>query len=43
MLWNQFDQETVAIGWTFYGPVLFFVVLIALGVPIWATKNRTGP
>jgi len=36
MLWNQFDQETVAIGWTFYGPVLFFVVLIALGVPIWA-------
>jgi len=36
MLWNQFDQETVAIGWTFYGPVLFFVVLITLGVPIWA-------
>jgi tripartite ATP-independent transporter DctM subunit len=30
------QQEAVAIGWDFYGPVLLFVGLIALGVPIWA-------
>lgn len=36
MLWSQFEEESVAIGWTFYGPMLFFVALIALGVPIWA-------
>ena len=31
------DQEAVAIGWDFYGPVLLFVALIALGVPVWAS------
>ena len=36
MLYNQLQQESVAIGWEFYGPVLLFVLLIALGVPIWA-------
>ncbi|HSF96365.1 MAG TPA: TRAP transporter large permease [Thermohalobaculum sp.] len=36
MLWNQMQQEAVAIGWDFYGPVLLFVALIVLGVPIWA-------
>jgi len=36
MLWSQFEEGSAAIGWTFYGPVLFFVALIALGVPIWA-------
>lgn len=36
MLWNQMQQEAVSIGWDFFGPVLFFVLLIALGVPIWA-------
>ncbi|MGX1307322.1 C4-dicarboxylate transporter DctM subunit [Amorphus suaedae] len=30
------QQEAVAIGWDFYGPVLLFVAMIALGVPIWA-------
>ncbi|MHA3978777.1 TRAP transporter large permease [Halovulum sp. GXIMD14794] len=36
MLWNQMEQEAVAIGWDFYGPVILFVILIALGVPVWA-------
>lgn len=36
MLWNQLAQEAVAIGWDFYGPVLLFALLIALGVPVWA-------
>ena len=36
MLWNQMEQEAVAIGWDFYGPVILFVILIALAVPVWA-------
>lgn len=36
MLWNQLPQDAVAIGWDFYGPVLLFALLIALGVPVWA-------
>ena len=36
MLWNQIQQEAISIGWDFYGPVLLFVLLIALGVPVWA-------
>lgn len=37
MLWNQIQQEAVIIGWDFYGPVLIFIALIALGVPVWAS------
>lgn len=36
MLW-QMQQEAVAIGWEFYGPVILFVLLIALGIPVWAS------
>ena len=36
MLWNQMQQAHQEIGWDFYGPVIFFVVLVALGVRIWA-------
>ena len=36
MLWNQFEEGAVEIGWDFYGPVLLFVLMIALGVPVWA-------
>ena len=36
MLWNQMQQAHQEIGWDFYGPVIFFVILVALGVPIWA-------
>jgi tripartite ATP-independent transporter DctM subunit len=36
MLWNQIQQEAPSIGWDFYGPIILFVLLIALGVPVWA-------
>ncbi len=36
MLWSQIEQEAVSIGWEFYGPVLLFVALVALAVPVWA-------
>ncbi|MEP2184801.1 TRAP transporter large permease [Roseibium sp.] len=36
MLWNQVQQQTVELGWYFYGPVLLFVLLVALGIPVWA-------
>lgn len=35
MLWQQVGQ-TVELGWDFYLPVLLFVGLIALAVPVWA-------
>lgn len=37
MLWNQLQQQSVELGWYFYGPVLLFVALVALGVPVWAS------
>ena len=36
MLWDQMQQAAPVIGWDFYGPVLLFILLIAIGVPIWA-------
>lgn len=30
-------EQTVELGWDFYLPVIFFVTLIALGVPVWAS------
>ena len=35
MLWSSM-QQTVELGWDFYLPVLLFVGLIALAVPVWA-------
>ncbi|MGH1416766.1 MAG: TRAP transporter large permease [Pelagimonas sp.] len=35
MLWQQVNQ-TVELGWDFYLPVLLFVGLIAMAVPVWA-------
>lgn len=35
MLWNQVAQK-VELGWDFYLPVILFVALIALAVPVWA-------
>jgi len=35
MLWNSLNQ-TVELGWDFYVPVIMFIVLIALAVPVWA-------
>ncbi len=36
MLWQQLQEQTVDLGWEFYGPVLLIIALIALAVPIWA-------
>ena len=36
MLWQQLQEQTVDLGWEFYGPVLLMVGLIALTVPVWA-------
>ena len=36
MLWNQIQEQTVELGWSFYAPVLIFVVFCGLGVPVWA-------
>lgn len=34
-MWNTYAQ-TVELGWDFYGPVILFVLLVALAVPVWA-------
>ena len=36
MLWNQLQNQAVQLGWDFYGPVLIFVGLVMLAVPVWA-------
>jgi C4-dicarboxylate transporter DctM subunit len=33
---EQLQNQTVELGWDFYGPVILFVVLVALAVPVWA-------
>jgi tripartite ATP-independent transporter DctM subunit len=30
------QPQTIELGWDFYGPVLLFVLLVALAVPVWA-------
>ncbi|MEP3276854.1 MAG: TRAP transporter large permease [Stappiaceae bacterium] len=41
MLWNSLNQ-TVELGWDFYLPVIMFVVLIALAVPVWAAIGASA-
>lgn len=36
MLWQHLQEQTVDLGWEFYGPVLLIIGLIALAVPVWA-------
>jgi len=36
MFWQQLQEQTVDLGWEFYGPVILIVVLIGLAVPVWA-------
>ena len=36
MLWQQLQNQTVILGWDFYIPIMVFVVLVALAVPVWA-------
>ena len=42
MLWQQLQQQTVELGWEFYGPVLIFVLLVALAVPVWAAIGASA-
>lgn len=42
MLWNQIQEQSIDLGWSFYGPVLMFVLLCALGVPIWAAIGASS-
>ena len=41
MLWQTL-QQGVELGWSFYIPVILFVVLCALGVPIWAAIGSSA-
>ncbi|MDB9708234.1 TRAP transporter permease, partial [Planktotalea frisia] len=41
MLWNTL-QQTVELGWDFYVPVIMFVALIALAVPVWAAIGSSA-
>ena len=41
MLYNQLNQEVI-LGWDFYGPVLLFLGLIVLGVPVWAAIGASA-
>ena len=41
MLWQTL-QQSVELGWSFYLPVILFVALCALGVPIWASIGASA-
>lgn len=41
MLWQTL-QTSVELGWSFYLPVILFVLLCALGVPIWASIGASA-
>ena len=36
MLWNTLQNQVVELGWDFYLPVLLFVLLCGLAIPVWA-------
>jgi len=42
MYWQTLQEQTVELGWSFYGPVMIFVLLVALGVPVWAAIGATS-
>ena len=42
MLWQHLQEQVIDLGWDFYGPVLMFVVLCALGVPVWAAIGASA-
>lgn len=42
MMWQQLGAQTVELGWDFYGPVILFVVLVALAVPVWAAIGSSA-
>ena len=36
------DEGALSLGWSFYGPLILFVALIALGVPVWVAIGATS-
>ena len=40
MMWQL--NQTAELGWSFYGPVILFVIMLALGIPVWATIAATA-
>jgi len=42
MMWQHLQEGGTELGWDFYGPVIVFVILTALGVPIWAAIGVTA-
>lgn len=42
MLWNNMMDQGVDLDWSFYGPVLLFVLFCVLGVPVWATIGASA-
>lgn len=36
------EDQVLALGWSFYGPVLIFVALVALAVPVWVAIGATS-
>ncbi|MDP3033265.1 MAG: TRAP transporter large permease [Rhodocyclaceae bacterium] len=36
------EAQVITLGWSFYGPVLIFVGLTALGVPVWVSIGATS-
>lgn len=37
MMYQALLMQSVELGWDFYGPLLIFIGLIVLGIPIWAS------
>ncbi|MXQ09699.1 TRAP transporter large permease subunit [Alphaproteobacteria bacterium GH1-50] len=42
MLWNHLQPQAIELGWDFYGPVILFVILVALAVPVWAAIGSSA-
>ena len=36
------EETALSLGWSFYGPLILFVALIALGVPVWVAIGATS-
>ena len=36
------EAQSLALGWSFYGPMLIFVALVVLGVPVWVAIGATS-
>ena len=42
MLWSQLQDQAVTLGLDFYLPVITFVVLCALAVPVWVSISSAA-